>query len=72
MLKFPRTFRDKFHELALTAYARGRSNRKRYGFRAYSGKKENQRRFLQDAHQNQLNSHKPGTVQPFHIFGDLP
>lgn len=34
------------------------------------GDREKARRVRQGAHQRQINSHKPGTVQPRHIFGD--
>ena len=47
-------------------YARGYRPGRCY---AANGKREKQRRWLADAHEQQRNSHKPGTVQPAHIFG---
>lgn len=63
-----RSFRDKFHELQARAYV---SARRRGSYRVYRnpGAGEAARRVRQNAHQNQLNSHKPGTLQPRHIFG---
>jgi len=37
-----------------------------------NGERECARRIGQGAHFHQLNSHKPGTVQPRHIFGVTP
>lgn len=50
MLKRPKSFRDKFHELAFYAALGGGSSRsKRYGFSRHCGKRECQRRRFQIA-----------------------
>ena len=36
------------------------------------GEREKSRRVRQGAHEHQLRSHKPGTVQPHHIFAIAP
>jgi hypothetical protein len=65
-----KSFANKFHQLQVQAAARGHKGRYR---RTYQGGGSNlqatQRRHRQNAHQHQLDSHKPGTVQPAHIFG---
>jgi hypothetical protein len=63
-----RSFRDGLQKRIFEAAARGHSTRysKRYN---PHGKREMRRRFLQDSQQHQFNSHKPGSVQPRHIFG---
>lgn len=47
-------------------HKRGYSVRKKY---PRDSKQERQRRWLSDAHEQQRNSHRAGTVQPAHIFG---
>lgn len=68
MMRAPKTFRDYFHMLQWKAFLRGGSTRY-YKVYRNKGRREALRRFITDAHEQQLNSHKPGTVQPRHIFG---
>lgn len=63
-----KSFRDKFQELAFRGMV---ANRKQRYVKVYTGcgKRERARRILNCADLQQLNCHKPGTVQPKHIFG---
>ena len=65
----PKTFRDYFHKAAWLSYV-GPHKGRRVRIYKTNGKRECRRRFLSDAALQQRNSHKPGTVQPRHIFGD--
>lgn len=49
MLKRPKSFRDKFHELAFNALLGPRSTRQRYGFTRHCGERECRRRRSQIA-----------------------
>lgn len=70
-----RTFQNKSHEMVFRGALRGGyrvARSRRYDLHQGNGKRERQRRNIADAHLQQLNSHKPGTVQPRHIFGVQP
>lgn len=55
---------------AINAGTKARGYRAPRRYKANS-KREKQRRWLADAYEQQRNSHKPGTVQPAHVFGAL-
>jgi hypothetical protein len=68
MHRLIRSFSSRFQQMQFEAAFKPR--KQRYSMRyPYSSKRAQRRGWLQDAHQNQQNSHKPGTVQPRHIFG---
>lgn len=63
-----RSFRDGFQKRQFEQAASG--SKQRYVKTYYPhGNQESDRRCRQGAHERQLASHKPGAVQPAHIFG---